>query len=479
MRDYIISHIALKGQKGNKMEMEKNQEKHPLTGKRINIADAVCNIVGRGGFLSRIVDIGNPIFSERNPTAWVTFDRLGNFKSFCFNPHFWEKLAEHQGENSTSSHEFVLSHEALHVILDHGFRGQLDPSWSEEEKQLYARRLNTAADLVVNHMLVNKFGFHRYNLPDYLKFIWVETVFTKEEVSEHNISSTHSFEQYMMLLEKLDKQCQGGEGERGGSSGGSQTVDDHESEQDGDADGGGDGAAAAAGVDRKAALKDLLRRMNPSASDMKDVTGVLMAGTGQMDKEFEEFFNQLARPNKKWDKVFRHLVGSTYRESRNKIHTYQKENSAYTGTNIIKKGMGFKRAPAKKKPTVFAFIDISGSCVDLYAPFIKIVGEFDPEKYNIVPFMFDTGVYPIDMKSGKLPPPGGGTAFDILEDCIQECINEGTVPSYPQAVLVITDGAGNTVVPEKPKAWHFIMPWDNNTNSCVPDESHVHLCVFE
>src|ERR1700744_3478315 len=63
-----------------------------------------------------IWQIGKPWFTEIIPTAAVAFDKEGHdCVQFVFNPHFWERLTLYE-------RLFVICHEALHVILNHGFR---------------------------------------------------------------------------------------------------------------------------------------------------------------------------------------------------------------------------------------------------------------------------------------------------------------------------------------------------------------------
>lgn len=61
--------------------------------------------------------IGTPLFTKDIPTAAVGFDSVGEVIYMIVNPDFWDTL---DIENKT----FVIAHECLHVILNHGKRGQ-------------------------------------------------------------------------------------------------------------------------------------------------------------------------------------------------------------------------------------------------------------------------------------------------------------------------------------------------------------------
>ena len=59
--------------------------------------------------------MSKPFFSDTISTACVTFDKEGNFLKFIFNKSFWDDCSEYE-------RLFVICHETLHVILNHGIR---------------------------------------------------------------------------------------------------------------------------------------------------------------------------------------------------------------------------------------------------------------------------------------------------------------------------------------------------------------------
>ena len=94
--------------------------------------------------------VGKPIFKDEIETAAIEFDRNGNYIQFSFNPIFWSDL-------SLDSKLFVICHEMLHVILNHGKRSKN----LNIQKKVTA---NICLDIVVNHSLVNNFGFEKNNI---------------------------------------------------------------------------------------------------------------------------------------------------------------------------------------------------------------------------------------------------------------------------------------------------------------------------
>src|SRR5574343_1955448 len=59
--------------------------------------------------------MGKPNFTEESPTAFVRFDKNGDFLYFGINPKFWNELDFY-------NKLFVICHECLHVVLNHGMR---------------------------------------------------------------------------------------------------------------------------------------------------------------------------------------------------------------------------------------------------------------------------------------------------------------------------------------------------------------------
>ena len=122
-------------------------------------------------------EMGRPVFTRDTDTACVTFNDAGEFLEFRFNPDFWDELDQY-------NRLFVICHECLHVILNHGVRtqGHIDD------------KINVALDLVVNHMLVEGFDFERKRIVK--GACWVNTVWGKRT----KMGTTHNAEHYYLNL---------------------------------------------------------------------------------------------------------------------------------------------------------------------------------------------------------------------------------------------------------------------------------------
>ena len=84
----------------------------------------------------KLWSIGKPVLNNSIDTAAVSFDKLGNFILFQFNENFWSNL-------DMDGKLFVICHEMLHIILNHGKRSKNTLS----ENKIAA---NMALDIVVN-----------------------------------------------------------------------------------------------------------------------------------------------------------------------------------------------------------------------------------------------------------------------------------------------------------------------------------------
>ena len=63
-------------------------------------------------------NLSKPVFDDSLPTAGVYFNQDGEYIQFKFNSEFWAKL------KTSYNRAFVIAHECLHVILNHGRRAK-------------------------------------------------------------------------------------------------------------------------------------------------------------------------------------------------------------------------------------------------------------------------------------------------------------------------------------------------------------------
>lgn len=411
------------------------------------------------GIFSRIWQMGKPIEDKTIERAAVRFDREGGFFSFCFNPDFIKTIDDY-------TLKFIICHEVLHVILNHGYRG------FGHEPQL----ANISMDVVVNESLVKNFGFEKDKIQDAKNYCWYDTVFKPED----NVLQEKSFEYY---YDVLYNKCLGAAGMEGmdeegniklpGGMGGDQkTVDTHDgfgSENQDQIDQKLDDAIDNLSTDEKNQLKNVVEKLLDDDSKQ-----ALQAGTeaGGLTKLMS---SEKVKKKRKWETVIKKWMQQYLK--RNDKHTEQwaRINRRFVTLSrdmFIPTEMEVDNFEEEKhKIKVLFFLDTSGSCAHLADRFWKAAKSLPEERFDIQLCCFDTSVYETDFKSGKLYG-FGGTCFHIIEQYVQKYKKEKNKGKYPDAVFIITDGMGTAVKPEICKRWYWFLSY--NYRAYIPKECNIY-----
>lgn len=391
----------------------------------------------------RLWGLGKPVFTDEIPTAAVYFDRVGECIDFKINKEFWES-------QSFLQKQFVIAHECLHVILYHGFRiNNLNSN--------QARLANLALDIVVNHSLVDRFGFKREEADPENKLCWNDTVF-KENPPEPG----RYYEFYYNLLEKLEEEGGLPMGEGG-------TLDDH---------GGLESFNTPSFEDK---LQDVC-----SPDELESLSDFVQKETEDIDKECKErgcnpgnMFCQAdtskVKAKKKWETVIKKWAKQYMKD--NTVEQWARRNRRMVfmpDSFMIPSDQDIEEYE-NDRIEVWFFQDTSGSCSGFVDRFFAAAKSLPKERFDIKMHCFDTRVFETTLESGKLYG-FGGTSFSCIERYIQADCKKRGVP-YPKAVFVITDGYGDRVAPEKPERWYWFI---QGSPYLVPKESkHFNLRDFE
>jgi predicted metal-dependent peptidase len=379
------------------------------------------------------------MFSRDLPTAGVYFDKEGDTIAFRVNPEFWATL-------TTTQKRFIICHEICHVLFLHGKR-------IKDMDKANMTLANKAADIVVNHFIVNSLGFERSKVDPDNKYCWTNTVFA--HMAPAIIPDNRSFEYYYDLLiknppPKNDK----GEGQ-------GDLVDSH--------DGLGDFSSEEfnrmmEGAVRKDELKDLLNNPKIRAAlgkevpneNKQDATSTKEKGTGEGGNWMQAILSKRF-PKRKWESVIKNWA-MKYIRSKDKeqwLKTARKYNALPKGDMFLPSTEEVENLE-KSRIRVWAFQDTSGSCQHLAQRFFGALRTLPEDKFDVKAHCFDTKVYPTDLKTGKLYG-FGGTSFSCIEEYIQSELKKTNSTLYPQAVFVITDGYGDAVSPEKSNRWFWFL----------------------
>lgn len=392
-------------------------------------------------------ELGRPVFTEQVPTAAVAFNKQGRCIEFMFNPIFWKNLTPTQ-------REFVISHECLHVILKHGLR-------TKDAKN--PRGCNFALDVVVNHLLVDKFAFKREDVDPNNDACWIDTVFPGQQIEENR-----EYEYYFNRLPEGWKKEP-------------RLIDIHDLLNGSESDEAIDKLSKSLSEEEKSTLRDMIEKHGGQAKDGdKDAKGQKRGdGAGKQWK----FMDVKPVPiKKKWETVIRRWAKKFLPNDFDSYEHWARVNRRMVELPddcILPTEMELQEKEDLGKIDVWFFLDTSGSCAGLADRFWKAAKSLPPHRFNIKLFCFDTKVYDVDIKVGKLYG-FGGTSFDILEAKIQQ--EMASMPlnkrKYPEAVFVITDGYGNNVYPQIPQRWYWFL--SANYRTCIPKTCNIfNLSDFE
>ncbi len=383
--------------------------------------------------------VGVPRFSDEVDTAAVVFDEEGRNIDFLINPDFWES------QNSTQR-LFVICHECLHIILEHGTRFFWNPKIDVE-------KANRATDVVINHFCVNRLGFDRTEIDPDNRYCWTDTVFPDDPPSDKMSSEWY----YNRIPDKAT--------DEGANS--PQTVDSH--------------ATSGEALD---GFRGILKNINDELTEeekqlIKDVLD--QQGNGKSDKAgttagsvWSFVDTKPVKKKKKWETVIKKWAMQYMKTSTMDETQWARMNRRFTmlpDDMFIPTEMEVEeRNTEMHRIQVWFFQDTSGSCSGYQQRFFDAAKSLPKDRFDVRMFCFDTKVYETSLESGKLYGYGG-TRFDIIEEVIQGTIKKEKA-GYPKAVFVITDGWGNSVNPEKPKNWYwFLTP--RHSDHLVPSGSHT------
>lgn len=436
-------------------------------------------------------------FTKKVPTAGVLFNKRGDCIDFIINREFWEA-------QSFNQKCFVLAHECMHIALNHGHRG----------KELYKNKTtqmisNFAQDLVINHALVNRYGFVREEIDPPTeeaplgRYCWKDKLLpNRDDLSEE--------ENYELYFNEIMKDVQKAADKLKEMLENSETVDDHGFNQGQDQggipiEGDSDGSGGKGDQDEDGKDGDEIDKDDYDFIDMDDYTDDFSDAIDKLDEELtgdeketlKNFIEENETPEgeskeigkggpqkpgpntpgtkasgmwtfaktpppkkRKWESIVtdwaKKRMTETYKEVDQWVHTNRRFSLMDTGLHLPTEYEVLDEFEEEDLIQAWFFQDTSGSCAGYKDRFFSVAESMPEEKFEMQLFCFDTKIYETDLVSKKLYG-FGGTYFHIIEEYIQARLTENPKLKYPDAVFVITDGWGDDVRPEKPQNWHWIL----------------------
>jgi DNA-binding cell septation regulator SpoVG len=398
---------------------------------------------------------GRPVLTTKIPTAAALFDRNGQSFKFMFNPDFWAELSDYD-------RAFVVCHECMHMILNHGLRGQSARKHGRQEQA------NIAMDLAVNHLLEDHFGFNRKLLGPSLrdKSLFNEDFYPKIDPNIQ-FSSDDSFEVHYVRISKLIDEGKLKE----------ITVvsfDDHSYLEPNESNGAESKLRATARELNSNEREKLVNSIKDDYKKAGNERGMLWVDINA------------SRPRKKqkWTTCFKKWTHNSLYHDDDREENFMRIDRRFAAMektigNILLPGDNptYLKKKELKRIQICLFLDVSGSCMHLAEHFVQAARTMPPDRFDIRAFTFDTEVKPINIYDEEIQV-GGGTSFTCIEEYIQNNLLTTAKKTYPKCICVYTDGCGDNVMPVHPERWYWFLT-DNHSKDCIPKNSNMfHLADF-
>lgn len=393
--------------------------------------------------------MGRPVLDQSIDTACVSFDVVGTYMDFHFNPDFWDYL------DTNNNKGFVVAHECLHVIMGHGMRSLTDEKLDPEDRSL----INVALDLIVNHTLVNYFKFERTDKLN--PFCWIDTIFKEPD----KIDPEGTFEYYYDLLKKkenrsknFDKMCEM-------SNAMNKFLDQF-------------------GNELSEALHDEMSQ-NVSSDDSDKIKQRANAynrgrpGDPLIEGKNEDKIKSKPKINRKWANLIKKFTKVEYEDIECEQWSHRGRRHANLTNGMMLPSDRDDIAISRSRITVYFFLDASGSCWHLRKEFLDACKSLDPKRFDVRAFTRTTSVKEIKIDVDMVSWHGGGGSDDFacMERYIQKEIASGTLKKYPDAIFHITDGGDCAPSPfksvENPDVWHWFLT-EGGLKFSIPDGCHIH-----
>lgn len=392
----------------------------------------------------KIGEMGKPFLTDSIPTACVMFDKSGEYINFLFNPEFWKNSNPYQKL-------FVICHEALHLVLNHGKR------FKDSDSPKHA---NIAMDIAVNHALINRFGFVRENVECWEELCWVDTIFGDKKINGFEIPNDDTAEYYLNILKKTHPQDDDVDSHR--------MVDIHDF-LDGDS-------------------KEFFEKINRELSDEeKSSIQKFYEKQSQTNDAGKNHGNSIhfasegsVEVKRKWETVIKKWSSKFLTNTDTDIEQWARKHrrfSMLSDSLFLPSDMEIEELHmGNSKILVHFYLDTSGSCWHLKDRFFHAAESLPPKRFDVKLYCFDTAVSETSLESRKIYG-GGGTSFQIIERHIQDNLHGKDYPT----VFVMTDGWGDKVIPQKPVNWHWFIDTPNPKSintimaNYIPEESKVFL----
>ncbi len=265
------------------------------------------------------------------------------------------------------------------------------------------RESNVAADLVTNHLLTNIYKIvNRDDIRFAKELCWVDTVFRR-----HRVGVGETFEHYYNKLETLPRINH------------KRTLDDHDFEID------------------KAGLEIVKDRLRATFLRKPEVDESIE----EIDEKLLENFLMISVD---WSRILSNIFGR-FSPGKSLKWTHNKKLDQILGELILPSEVYDPQVPSTRATI---FVDTSKSCTDYVTGFMRSLKHIPNHiQYDVKGFC--GRVYDINKRVPKLYT--GITSFSAIEAYLKK------QKVYPDCIVILTDGYGDTVKPSFPKRWNWVL----------------------
>lgn len=431
-------------------------------------------------FLTHVLNIGAPKEFGAIPTACVGFPHLkeghkitnAELKDFefLFNPKFADELDEKEMG-------FVLSHETMHILLNH-----LKLANDFDDKQL----ANIAMDAVINDYLVDMgLELPALTTTDPLTGEEVQNLVTGENSVGYNCANSTVTEVYYDLKKKSDEMK-----EKLKDMFGEGGIDSHDW-MHGQAPGQpqeGQGSGPPQGSQERKELEDALDKLaegmgQQMPQDVQEKKEDEARSGGQRyslsNSVSEQQFSLDSSVKLQWAKLLKKIEPDIFKKKgplSGEPDTWSRSNRKLGGfPGLLLPGTRDDEPVKKQKPSIVLALDTSGSIGRATAnKFINLAKSIPEDKVDLRVCTFTTTYRELDLDNPKFG--SGGTCFSAVEQFIQEKVMPENKNKYPKAVVVITDGEANFSygAPDDVNhdSWNWLINTAQSYNWCTSNNGY-------
>jgi len=392
-------------------------------------------------------------------TAGVSYDG-----HIYFNYGFWNSL-DMRGK------AFLLAHEIMHPLLGHNVRRQ------NRDRKIW----NVAADILINHMLVDHFGG-----PHNLRRLIDQGMYWDPQQCQAlkvDLDAMTAEMVYEMLVKECEKGKGGKEGKGQGKAGAPGPGGGSRDGQDDEKEGGGQGAGQQDGIGNdileggdpvpqggqslKGRTEEVPNKENGGWNEAAAQAATRAKLQGRLPAHMERVVGKLLKPQVRWEQALAYCMRSKYCTKVKGRSTFVPPSRRHLWQDIL-----LPSRRAGKVPSVAFSIDTSGSMSD--EEILKGLSEFDGVRklYGLATYLIECDA---EVSGTRWVGPyedipevtgGGGTSFVPVMRHISEMEHD-----RPDVLVYFTDGFGEfgNAPPD------FEVIWVINSQVVAPYGTTIHV----